>query len=275
MNIKSLKNLPSLKYKLPSFYQDLLEHWLSFTNTKQQHTPHTFHEIRNRMLWGNQHLKASPKNKSFIFHSWIESNIFFINDIIDCDGNISQNVVLAKLKTKPNPISEFNIVKNSIPRSWKITLKSPLSKASNTKTCLRALDERFFHFTNKEFYRYLNNTQAEKPYIQHVWENTFNVDPYKWKRFYTHMHKSCSDNRIKQFKYKLLHNIIATNENLHTIRWKIASSPLCKKCHLTENYEHFFVSCECIQDFWKIINHAFTLCGYATNLQVLKRLLFG
>jgi len=85
--------------------------------------------------------------------------------------------------------------------------------------------------------------------------------------------KSCSDNRIKQFKYKLLHNIIATNENLH--RWKIASSPLCKKCHLTENNEHFFVSCECIQDFSKVINHAFTLCGYATNFQVLKRLLFG
>ena len=88
------------------------------------------------------------------------------------------------------------------------------------------------------------------------------------------MHKICRDNRLKKFKFKLLHNIIATNENLHQM--KKASSPLCKKCHLTENYEHFFVSCECIQDFWKIINHIFTLCGYATNFQVLKRrLLFG
>jgi len=102
-----------------------------------------------------------------------------------------------------------------------------LFKMNNTNTCLRALDERFFYFTNKDFCRNLNNTQAEETYIQRVWENTFNVDPYKWKLFYTHLHKSCSDNRIKQFKYKLLHNIIATNENLH--RWKIASSHLCKK----------------------------------------------
>jgi len=105
----------------------------------------------------------------------------FINDIIDSDGNILQNTVhvLAKLKTTSTWIYEFNIVLNSIPRTWKTTLKSPSPIASNTKTYFRALDERFFYFTNKTFYPYLNNTHAEKPHIQRVGENTFNVDPYK------------------------------------------------------------------------------------------------
>ena len=44
-------------------------------------------------------------------------------------------------------------------------------------------------------------------------------------------------NNVKQFKYKLLNNIIATNENL--CKWKITDSPDCINCKCKEDYEHF------------------------------------
>ena len=48
------------------------------------------------------------------------------------------------------------------------------------------------------------------------------------------------DNRIKPFRYKLIHNIIATNENLFT--WKINNSPDCHCCNELDIFEHCFIN---------------------------------
>jgi len=46
------------------------------------------------------------------------------------------------------------------------------------------------------------------------------------------------DNRFTQYRYKLLHRIIATNENLFT--WKLSNSPCCNFCNEMETVDHFF-----------------------------------
>ena len=47
-------------------------------------------------------------------------------------------------------------------------------------------------------------------------------------------------NNIKAFKYKLIHDIIVTNQNLYN--WKITDSPNCLVCKCIEDYEHFFLN---------------------------------
>ena len=71
----------------------------------------------------------------FIYLNRIKDSIIFINDIIDQKGNISQKVILEKLKSKPNWISELLKLKNSIPKLWVNTLKSDISLKTfvNTK----------------------------------------------------------------------------------------------------------------------------------------------
>jgi len=85
-----------VKHKLPLFYQDLLQHWFSFKYLHRQ-IPHNFREIRMQVLWGNQFIKLSGQNKTLIFHIWIESRIYFLNDILDVNGKISHIIVLPKL----------------------------------------------------------------------------------------------------------------------------------------------------------------------------------
>jgi len=58
-------------------------------------------------------------------------------------------------------------------------------------------------------------TQFQKPYI-----HTFCIQKFKnnvnWENIYYFLNYSLMDNRIKLYRYKLLHIIIATNENLFT-----------------------------------------------------------
>jgi hypothetical protein len=61
--------------------------------------------IANIFLWGNRFITFE-----FIFlffKEWINSGIFFANDIIANNGKITQEFILHKLKNKSNWISEF------------------------------------------------------------------------------------------------------------------------------------------------------------------------
>ena len=94
-----------------------------------------------------------------------------------------------------------------------------------------------------------------------------------WKNIYLNLH-SIPDNRIKQFKFKLIHNILPTNELLHI--WKIKDNPFCSNCkQYIDNYNHFFIDCPLIQTFWNFIQGLFNKCGYKHNMKDLKYLILG
>jgi hypothetical protein len=45
------------------------------------------------------------KNKSLMFDNWINSDLIYINDILNENGEISQNLIIDKLKYKNNWMS--------------------------------------------------------------------------------------------------------------------------------------------------------------------------
>jgi hypothetical protein len=74
----------------------------------------TFSNVRKEILWGNRFIIF--ENKYLFFKEWINSGIFFVNDIIDKNGKITQEFILHKLKNKSNWISEFSILKKLFQR---------------------------------------------------------------------------------------------------------------------------------------------------------------
>ena len=104
--------------------------------------------------------------------------------------------------------------------------------------------------TNKDIYRTLIRNQVTKPYLLQFWENKLGKQEINWKCIYKQI--NCFyDNRLKQFRYKLINNIINTNENL--FRWKILPSPLCLSCYTYCDLEHFFISCPLLNELWHVI----------------------
>ena len=81
-------NIKSLNVKqLPEFYINLLDIWIKTSNVKGKQIS-TFNDIRKQIIWGNQFIKL--KEKCLVFPSWINSNLIFINDIINERGEIKE-----------------------------------------------------------------------------------------------------------------------------------------------------------------------------------------
>lgn len=57
--------------------------------------------------------------KVLIFESWIKTGLVHIKDIVYRNGEITENLILAKLQNKTNWIREFSQIKAAIPREWK------------------------------------------------------------------------------------------------------------------------------------------------------------
>ena len=135
-----------------------------------------------------------------------------------------------------------------------IKVKTQLSRI-NTKNDFNMV-------TNKDIYRTLIRNQVTKPYLIPFRENKVGKQEINWKCIYKHI--NCFyDNRLKQFRYKLINNIINTNENV--FRWKILPSPLCLSCYTYCDLDHFFISCPLFNELWHQLSNI--VLGY-NNIEI-------
>ena len=52
-------------------------------------------------------------HKTLLFNNWINSDLIYLNDILDENGEISHNFILTCLNNISNWITEFTIMKKS------------------------------------------------------------------------------------------------------------------------------------------------------------------
>ena len=120
MNIEYKKIKDYLRY-IPDFYKEILQTWIKMGGGQTKTLSH-FAEIRKQLIWGNKFILF--KNKSLMFDNWINSDLIYINDILNENGEISLNLILDKLKYKNNWISEFICLKKAITNEWYHTLQA-------------------------------------------------------------------------------------------------------------------------------------------------------
>ena len=61
------------------------------------------------------------------------------------------------------------------------------------------------------------------------------------------------DNRLREFSFKLLYNLLPTRKNLH--KWKIINSNLCLNCHIEEDINHAFFDCELNKSLFTFVKY--------------------
>ena len=282
MNIDNIKSL-DLANKIPNFYYEILKNWI-ICGGGQKDNVQKFYQIRQQIIWGNRHIKR--KGKCLIFPHWIESDIVYINDIIDKDGLISEKIILSKLQNKTNWISEVQVIKSCIPKEWKKILVSPQSRLSkvtvkvefqlksaekNKLMCLKLQN-----LTSKDIYKFLLMREDTTATGFNVWRTKFNdmLVPSKIRKNLTFIFNNFHENRIKMFKWKLLHSILVNQELLY--KWKIADNPKCNICSETEDYEHFFLKCKFVKCSWtEVENQIFAKIPIGRQVKKLFNLVVG
>jgi len=132
----------------------------------QTKTPTHFAEIRKQLIWRSKFIMF--KNKSLMFDNWINSDLIYINDILDENGEISLNFILDKLEYRTNWISEFICLRKAIPNEWYHTLQGQ----SSMKSVVNFQKDKFIangkcidlpQLSNKYFYNEYINVKFLKP----------------------------------------------------------------------------------------------------------------
>ena len=250
MNIDVKKHKQFLN-NIPEFYKNVLTSWIK-TGGGQLSSPLTFSNVRKQILWGNRFITF--EKKYLFFKEWINSGIFFVNDIIDNNGKITQEFILHKLKNKSNWISEFSILKKAFPKNWIDILKTESSVKSivNIKKDYFIWNNQFINLStlsNKLLYNKLMNVKFSNPIGTHYWINYLVLsEKPNTSSLYFFIFKFLDENKLKMFRWKLFHFIIPNKVLLS--KWKIVGNSLCNFCKLDEDYSHYFITCTFLKEFW-------------------------
>jgi hypothetical protein len=103
---------------------------------------------------------------------------------------------------------------------------------------------------NETIYQLLVQKKFCKPFVKNMWCRNLAVPGSigYWKCVYDYIFTEIDDTKLKEFRAKLVYNILPCKELLY--KWKILDTPHCNACGTLETYEHFFIKCECLHSFW-------------------------
>ena len=91
---------------------------------------------------------------------------------------------------------------------------------------------------------------AEKTFCPPLTESYLREQTFTPSAVYELPFKITIENKLRSFQFKLIHNILPTNQRL----WKmnVKSSPKCEQCDAPcETISHIFYECPAVKSFWE------------------------
>lgn len=258
MNIKNINDLPVLKL-LPSFYQEV---WLAYYSSKTCKTLNTMtnFDFFTSPIWGNDLFKF--QNKCLFFKSWISCDILYVKDVFDETGKFfSEAYFLDRIKDKRNWVTEYTVVKKIILSKCKTfnTTQARYIKMPNPMKMLFYNGKSFVDLKTEKssmYYKILLKQKVTRHYMEKVWQTKFKRihSIADWKNIYVRKIKSIPCTKLREFNYKLIHNLIYPGYILN--KWKPSVSRNCSYCSKLETTEHLLFECSRVEMMWKTIGEA-------------------
>ena len=121
------------------------------------------------------------KGKTLLFNNWIDSNLIYINDLLDENGKLSKECICKKFNCKVNWISELYTFKKGLSREW-VKILSEENSISSTVNITKdkvIWNNKYMDidiFKNKLFGNSMIKAKATNPVGFNNWSRHLNVD---------------------------------------------------------------------------------------------------
>ena len=139
----------------------------------------------------------------------------------------------------------------AIPDKWKSEVKKKNVCLNEKKSCtifnVKSNLKHIGILQTKEIYKMLY-THPEEPFCIKYWEKQNLIVNYDWVSTFSFKIKNRITNKIGNFQYNLMYNLVCCKKNLH--KWKLSDSDKCNICNCIDDYDHFFVKCKYNKTFW-------------------------
>ena len=199
--------------------------------------------------WKNFCEKQQPTSNIHILNSCLWYNFQLSN------GSIITHTEMCKMYNLAISVFDYHRVK--------LMIKSFINKYKTNNIFTMSRPFLPFHVRtifqspsgSKDFYKIFMQYEADEPICKEIWSKNINfyINDEIWQNIFKACIKSVIDNDLVWFQYKILFNILDTNEYLYKI--KISNSNLCRLCgECPETILHLFAQCKEVQDLWQNLN---------------------
>ena len=236
---------------LPNFYRKSILAWAKFREKLEMINSED--NILKQRLFGNFHITF--QNKPLFFPSFSHSNLKTIEDVWDTNLKDFKNCneIYNSLNDKRNCISELSKIKKAIPKTFIQILKGERNVSTlKNEFCVFTLDSEL-NLVNKinkvippkrlllkSIQMSLN--KKTKPKCQLKWETKYGLE-IEWDKVWKKLNQLKIPNKVKEFHWKCIHNIIYTEFRLQQMNKSDGKCHFCYNGNNVETLQHLFFEC--------------------------------
>ena len=140
-------------------------------------------------------------------------------------------------------IYKWLILKHTIKKDWMTLLQNNVFQSCPRFPYLSLCGLRIEleWLSNRLLYKTLIKSKQEIFSGRHALQNMIQEE-INWNEAFEIIYNTTIETKLREFQFKLLHNILPTNSILY--RWKLTDSPRCCFCFISnETIDHLFCSC--------------------------------
>ena len=258
MSDQATKDFKGLNLIDNSFWRKVLITWLNYKNSEYNKPIRA--PTPNDPVFNNSNI--TYKNQVLFNAKCIKLNLVYIKDFF-VNGDIIPFVDFNQIfKKTADSLLVYNTIHNGLSK-YKDLFKNEVEKSlHNTPFVNYCRGFIAGDINRRKIYEDLRCTEIEP--IKTVWLDYFLLDKED-NAFWCVARDCCSETKIIELQWKILHNIYATGVLLQ--KMKIKTNDLCEFCGEKDTINHFFVTCQIAKEVWgvaeKIIS---TKCGRRITL---------
>ena len=250
VNFTKTKAFPFIDM-IPTFYQQVL---IGYNKTKPLYNVQSNSNIGNELIWGNAAFIENKKGAkmTLYFKNWISSGIFYIKNLKFRNGKIDETFIYERVADKRNIYVETKILNMALqPFKEKINSVQYSEDVSEINSHKLAQTDETMSIT-KYFYNCIIENIKNPPNL-HKWEQRLNYHmPHDGKSIvYNRKIVAIKENKIKEFNFKVLNNILACNSLVS--KWDDSKSGNCEICALKDDIYHLLFKCTLAQSVWNTV----------------------
>ena len=256
----------SLKFidiPLPRCYQEMMIIWLDVNRFIKKDTINK----GNEFLFNNKYIHKM--GVSYFNENLFLKNIYKIYHIVDEQGQLKSDTYFRCMGLSEEETSQIHEIFASIPEEWKLELirEQDVHVAYSGLKIEWIFSKKTFQFhavCSNILYRACIQNTAEISTSSHKLQLLYDLSVKEVEKVFLRPRRCTLDNRLREFQYKLLCNIIYVNRHLY--RFKFIPCDTCSFCGKDEEtYQHIFLECSIVKNIWK-------QCGDILDLPVIKEI---
>ena len=218
-------------------------------------------------LWYNSNLKIN--GKPIYYKQWHLKGINYVKDLFGDNLNfLTFEEFSKKYNHHQNFLEYYSLVETIRALDIPVTARSCDEDTMTNKLTKNVNTSKTFYC---EFLKLVNQNTRRNCFSK--WENMIEND-IDWEETFTNIFKYTNDVKLRNFQFKLIHDIFPDNRILHKIG-KIDSDK-CDFCKTNrDSVQHYLWFCNKVQEYWSSVE---LLLQEATGLEIslnLQTILFG